>query len=568
MLISDRRYIYLLIIICAVFLLLIIFLYVFLVSRAKTKKMAKNLKNKVDSLNDFAINQFTNLLSRMNVIAQINDKYKDLYESYRITRDSIVAKHKAPLDKKTNEILELCSANKLKVAKLKIQEAEILFKAYFSQINELEKDLQTYLIRDEECHEFSIPYKRTYGEIKNIYLAHADELSFVYSSLNEVFIKIEKVFQEFDDLTNAAEYDKAKEKISSLDKVLDALKDYIQKTPSLCVRINLVIPEKIEGIKKLYGEFDDAKYPLHHLRINFTLEEIEKSLESIKRQIINFQIKNISSELDSIDEELLSLNYAFEEEKNARIYFDANIDNAYNTSTDLEKKCLKLKRDLPEYKKIYHIQTRFSNETNELQDMIASLARYRRELDTYMHSSSKQPYSVLENKLNELIATNENISQTIESFQKYFKSLKVDSDFAFSTMHRKFVSLKELEYKLKCMNIQSYEEELKSQFKKGYDILDGIGMIINQRPLNVEALNDSVSRIVQLEQMLSDEINKSIESMKDAEESIVCANAYRQEFQDAKQSLLRAENCFFEHDFYESFQISAGTIKKIDPKYR
>lgn len=556
---------YIAIAILGVFLLIIITIYIILLRKNNTKKIVKDLEVKVADLNNYATKGFDALLNRLNAIASLNPEYKELYDKHKITRDSIVEKYKNNLNSKVDLIHKLNEQHKTKELKEKAQEANETYKAYKNNIQQLEDNIQIYLTKNENCHEHSVPYKRKYREIKENYNNHVEELALVSKSFNEVFEKIERVFQEFDDLCNSAQYEQAEEKLVSLDKVLVVLEEAVLKMPSLCARIEYVIPKKIAEIREQYQQLDESNYPLHHLRVNFTLEEIEKVLDDLKHKLTQFSYKNASQNLDAIDEKLMYINQAFKEEKEARSFFDGNIDQAYNDSTNVEKRFTRIKRSLPSYKEVYWLQDKYIDSVTSLQEEVTKLARFRREIETYSHSSSRQPYSILVLKLNDLIKQNKFIEDTILQFQNYLVSLKTDSEFAFKTLHDSFLSLKELEYKVSTMNIKQYSENLNPQFYKAYKLLDSIGMVIKVKPINVEALNESVSKVIDIEQGLKDDINAQYKKMTEAEDAIVMANRYRGEFHDAKQALAKAEEHFFNFDFITTLQEAVNTMKNMDP---
>ncbi len=556
---------YIAIAVLAVVLLIIIGIYIFLLRRNNSKKIAKDLETKVADLNNYATKGFDSLLLRLESIAELNPEYKELHDKHKITRDSIVEKYRNNLNNKVDLVKKLSEQHKTKELKEKAQEAFEIYKVYKSNIQELEDNIQIYLSKNENCHENSVPYKRKYREIKEIYNAHIEELNSVSNSFNEVFEKIESVFQEFDDLCNSANYERAEEKLASLDKVLIVLEEAVIKMPTLCARIEYVIPEKIAKIREQYQELDSLNYPLHHLRVNYTLDDIEKVLEDLKLKLAQFSYKNAAPNLDVIDEKLMYIEQAFKEEKDARTFFDSNIEKTRNNAINLEKRFTKIKRSLPSCKEVYWLQDKYIDSVTSLQEEVTKLARIKREIETYSHSSSRRPYSILVLKLNELIKQNQFIEDTISQFQNYLVSLRTDSEFAFNTLHKSFLSLKELEYKVSLMNIKQYTEDLKPQFYKAYGLLDSIGMVINVQPINVEALNESVSKLLDIEQGLKEDINSQYEKMTEAEDAIVRANIYRGEFHDAKQALAKAEEHFFNYDFVTTLLEAVNIMKNIDP---
>ncbi len=554
---------YILVAVLSLLLILVLVIILLISKHNKAKKSVKNFVKKVQELNDFAQSQFLIHLNRLSTIASINDEYKSIYEQYKISHNNIIAKYKNNLNKYIDEINNLASSNKPKLVRNKIQEAQIIYDAYYKSIHELDDDIQKYLNKDSECHESALPYKRQYQKIKEQFLNHQDELALISPTINAVFAKIESIFQEFDDLCNSAMYEEAEEKIKQTIDVLASLDEYIKKVPNLCTKASLIIPEKIESTYKRYEDFLQEEYPLQHLQIKQSLDDCLKQIENIKSRIINFKLKGVNHDLNLIDEEIQNINKLLDEEKNARAFVNENVDKEYKKSTVLERKYIKLQRQLPNYNKVYWIQ-KYTDDINAIQDRISTVAKIRRELDTYIHSLNRQPYIFQRKKLCELIQENEIIESTLNTFQNYIHSLKLDSDFSYTTLNEKFAALKEEEFRLRELNQKALSEKLMPQFNNAYNLLNGIAMLIEQKPINVEALNDAVSKIIEQEKNIKEEILAKEKAIFDAEKAIVTANQYRQEFHDVRQALNDAEQNFYLQNYEGAFSKAGEAIKSMN----
>lgn len=86
---------------------------------------------------------------------------------------------------------------------------------------------------------------------------------------------------------------------------------------------------------------------------------------------------------------------AFETEKEAKIQFEKEQANTSDNTYELEKDFAKLNRSLPEYKEIYIIDDSYLEQIHLIQEDIQRMSAIKRDLDSFIHSSTKQPYSLL-----------------------------------------------------------------------------------------------------------------------------------------------------------------------------
>lgn len=178
---------------------------------------------------------------------------------------------------------------------------------------------------------------------------------------------------------------------------------------------------------------------------------------------------------------------------------------------------------------------------------------------------SQQPFSVLSSKLKDLDSSMKKIEDDIERTHIYLTSLKDDANNDYDYMTSTFIQLKKYEAILRKINVQSLTLTFNENFKKCYQLLNECGDLTSYLPIDVALLNEKVKEISLCFEEIKSNISSIEENVKNAEDSVVRANAYRQNFDDVKTTLLRAEKSFFEGDFIRTFDETSALIKKIKP---
>ena len=550
--------------ILVVILIAIIILIFILISKKHFNDSVSDIERKAEELCKYVQENVATMVHRFYFISQQNSDFVPIYEDFRTQKDTLVNTYEKDLLAKAKKVNEL-KGHKKKQIKLALIDANNCYEAYQKAIVSLEDKMNPYLLKDDACHNEAIPYQRRFREAKEYYLAHKEELSLMDGAIQKVFELIENQFEEFEKSSSSAHYEEASSKLKDIDKILKEVELGFEKLPSLCSRLSYILPQRINELQEQHLLLEKEKYPLHHLKVNVTLDQVQKRMEEIKRQLMRFIYKNADKQIDELEHILENLKKAFNEEVEAKLYFDENNKKATQDEFNIKKRFMNLKKVLPEYKKIYWVQEKYFDSLSELQNDISTLEKMSTELERYLMISYMQPYTIIVSKLKDVQGEIEKILTLLSDFDTYLKSLKADSEKAFVFLNEKFVSLKRLEKTLLEMNVPHYSATLKNEISECYGHLESIGMLIKTRPINVEAINIEVSKAEEIEIRLVDEVNSQNAKLHEAEDAVVYANRYRQAFSDVRQALTRAEDAFLEGDFVTTLDEAVSIELKMNP---
>ena len=542
-----------------------IFIYLFIIRRGRQRKVAKELEKKYKRLHTLLVEDVEQFIKRIEEISnqnleyiQYNEKYAQIYQEILQNNDrnsyvAISGLNTTINEKKYHGINNLINSTKTVVIE------------FDRRVSELYDELNNLLQKDEEFHQDEIRLQRTYREIKEQYNEHQGELVIIQDSFAQFFQKIDQLFAECEELTSAARYEESNKKLPLIEEVLNALTEAFKVLPTLCVRVSRVIPKKLDEVKDRYDELEKQNYPLHHLKIMSKIEIHKLMLEEIKKKLSVFDFQNVQNSLDEIDADIMSMFKQFEEEEASKKYFDDNSEQMYNVTYQLEKQFMKIKRKLPEYKKAYVIKDKYLDKVEELEKDIDNIAHIKRDLDTFIHSSTRQPYSIIVLKMNDMSNEMTRIEDMIKDFNEYLDSLKDDSESIYNKICEYFKKLKDAQYEVRQMNVPSYSDRLKGTFDKSYAYLEEVGNIFKMQPYDVAKAIEILGYAEEVINQLLKDVEENLAQCKYAETSIVYANQYRQGFLDCKYALNNAGTSFFESDFTRTIDETIVIIKKMRP---
>jgi septation ring formation regulator EzrA len=199
-----------------------------------------------------------------------------------------------------------------------------------------------------------------------------------------------------------------------------------------------------------------------------------------------------------------------------------------------------------------------------LRSDIESIGILKRELDSYLDTSARQPYVIITKKMTDMDNEMSKALQVMDGYDAYLASLKEDSSMVFNGLRHAYVELKKAQGLVSEIDVPAYTNSLKDEFTKNYMTIREINAIVITKPIDVPL---AVSKFKSFKSLLDGFLdgikNTKIEADK-AETSIVYANAYREDFIDSRTPLAQAEQAFYEADFSRASSIALDIVKTFD----
>lgn len=543
----------------------LVLFYFYVIRRSRQRKISKELEKRYRRLHTLLVEDIEQFIARLEYISNQNLEYIQYHEKYVQQYQDILQNNDRNSYVAISGLNTVINEKKYRGINNLINSTKMVVIEFDRRVVDLYNELNSLLQKDEEFHQEEIKLQRIYRDIKEKYNIHEGEVKIIQPSFEKLFNQIDALFKECEELTSAARYEESNEKLPTIEKVLTALLDNFDKIPVYCVRISKVIPKKIEEVKSKYEELEKQNYPLHHLKVMSKIESYKKSLEEIYKKLSVFDFSNVQEQLDAIDQDIMMIFKSFNDEEQAKKYFDENSEQMYNATYDLEKQFMKIKRILPNYKVVYEIKDRYLDKVEELEKDIDNVSHIKRDLDTFIHSSTRQPFSIIVLKMNDMENEMKRIHEIIKDFNFYLASLKHDSEEIYKKICDFYLKLKDAQSILREMNVPSFSDRLKLTFDRSYAYLEDIGDILKVQPIDVQNALDTLQVAEEIIKQLLKEVEENASQRKYAEDSIVYANQYRQGFLDCKYALNNAGTSFFEGDFTRTIDETVVIIKKMRP---
>lgn len=546
-----------------VIIIAIIFLfYHFVVARKRYIKQVKDLEKKYSYLNALMIGQDSQYIRRLEMISRTNllyvDIYNDFYKQYKEIFE-IDNKFAEGAIKQLNNLIE---SKQFKDISKVIQQAKLAISTFETNAIDLDERLAKMIKPEEDARQIAVRLKEHLREVKQKFSTHEEDLSIVQPSFYKIFNKLDLKFNMFESHVEGAEYDEANLMLPTIDKVINQLDSILDSLPNLCILVTNILPEKLNSLIRESESLSINNYPLHHLMITNFLSNIENSIEKLKERLINLQIAGIQREADDIQIQITEMHEKFALEVEAKAYFETKCDDVYQKVLSLEKNFLRLVSLLPEMKRIYEVDENEKIRIEKLKDGINELGTSKRSLDTFIHSSTKQPFTVLRDKLESLATRYEEVNANVNSFKVFLESLRNNSEEAYSLVFSYYYRLKQCEEQLRQIGIDEYEKKYHEDIELCYELLNEIDKLVKMTPIQVNCLNEKVEELKCKANDLFDSVQNDLTNSQLAESSIVYANRDRYHQVDVHQQLLIEEKTFYNGDFQKTYQDVVQLLKR------
>lgn len=522
--------------------------YLFVYSRFNYRKQVRNLEKQFSYYDSLLIGQDSQYIHRLEIISRTNLLYMDKYEYFQRRFRNIYDIEDKYADSIIKQLSALIKAKQYKNIKSVISEAKKAIDTLSESVKSLDHDLYEVIKLEEDCRRNIDHLKEVYRHVKQTYYSESDELELVAPTFNKMFDKIDSKFSKFDDMLEGAEYEEIQTEIDSLSEVLNALGHVLIDLSNLCKTVKTVIPERLAELQNKYKETEKEGVPLYHLSFKVHVDEWKKKLAELTKKIINLQCGGIKTQCDIILTEIEEFAKLLDAEIVARAYFNENYSRIYNQVNEVEKLFLRICAVLPEVKEFYLVSKLENDRIDELSKSVDNLGSAKRYLDGFVHSGTRQPFSLLKTKLNELEQNYIVVNEGVVSFKNYVDSLKSTAEEAYNLISVYYNRIKLTESLLDEIGNDSIKANYADKIEAVYDVLNDIYDQIQHKPINVDEVSHKIENLKNLANAMFEEVESISMNQKAAENSIMLLNQDRDE-QDINQTVASLELGFEKGEF-------------------
>lgn len=534
-----------------------VLLYFSVFSKLNIKRQARDLCGRFEREHALLFGDVLAYVRRLETISTMNLVYVEEYatwsSSFKNVRDSMDALAQAT----ANSVKDLLTDRRFKELKNYLPSAKKTIGEYEDKVETLYKGLKDKFIVEENVSSLSLRCKESFRQVKQEFYLKSTDLSILTTSFDLLFKKVSDLLDEADAHIENARYEEAegiyKNKIAP---VVNKVRSIIKVLPEICIQITNILPDKINSLNERYEQMIKDGYPLNHIMLKKTIPDMNEELKSIATQVKTLNVTGVQDKFDSMTERIDNYQAQFDEEIKARTAFEAENLQASNKETETQNNYLNLVHALPKIKSIYLLDGDDQEKLNAIERSIDSAAVSKRNLDTFIHSGTKQPFTILLSRMNALKEQSGEASEQIAAFQAYLRSLKADCEKAAKALQTYNESIRDAEARVREMNLSSMSEKYTHLFEEVSSLLGGLYTTLKATPIDVKKVNADYAELVSKGDYLISSLKDDEAAMKNAEEAVVHANRFRANDGSNNATLSQAETLFLDGHFQEAETIA------------
>ncbi len=520
-------------------------LYKTIISRSVLKKQSKEIIAVFETEHAVLFGEIKNYIDRLKAISDINITYIEIYKKWQMKFNDVRDGADSNAQSNVNCLAQNIQEKRWNKVKEDMPTVKKQMNLYKKEVEQLRDDLKNIFKIEVEVSELSLNKKEEYRAVKAKFYSKQTDLSIVTESMTSLFKIIDANLDEAEGLIENAHYQEAKDiyvnKVDVLVKQIDVLLDVL---PNICTELTSVLPDKILSLKERYTTMLKEEYPLNHILSNAGIEVMDKNVKNMLANVKNLNNNGVSKFIDDLHKIIEMYNEKFDQEVAAKKEFDSKNEQINREENIIHQKYVNLTNSIPQIKNFYLLGSDDNAKLAEMNKSVSEVSSAKTLLDNYVHSNSRQLYTVLVTKMNDLDRLVKKAKEQIEYFEAYLQSLKSDAESAAALIKEQFPKAKEYESQLYALNVDALVKKYSPRFELVYSIIDTIYDELNKRPINVVKVNEEVAKLKNESLALYNELLLTKGNLADAENSIVRANRYRSEDVANDQLIVQAENMF------------------------
>lgn len=521
----------------------------------------------MDRLEAWKIDLFNRpILDEMSKVKQLNmtGQTEELFEGWRNQWDDIITVKLPNLEEMLFDAEESIDKYRFKKAKGIQQEINDKLQATEDEINKIVEELHE-LVGSEEKNRTEIEQlKELYRETKKTLLAHRHSFGKSEKYLEAQLDDVTKKFHEFDEKTEHGNYLEARELVLGIHDQLIQVKNSMDSIPQALIECQSLIPAQLTDILDGYREMTEKGYYLNHIQVENEIESLREKLVEYLAFIEETKMDAALEGIGEIKERIDILFDLLEKEVNAKHFILQNEKGMSGLLSSVLEEHDHLSIEVQHVQESYHLTDSDMEIQRHLEKQLASVTKHY-EILMEKINLNETALTLLCEELKDIKNHIEMIQEEQGSFGLKLQALRKDEFQAREALKDLTKKVGETIRLVSKSNIPGLPEDYRYLFEDTDESIQNVKLQLQEKPLNVSALNQYLEIAVLTVEKLSNTTLELIENVVLAEKAIQYGNRYRSQYPSVAKGLSDAEQAFRKFEYQEALEQAAASLESIDP---
>ena len=547
-------------------LLFVVIIVILIIFRNRRKRKYKNELVELEyEKNKLLDAHLLTELSKVRELVKTDDlkqKLADWDETIRVIKED-------KIDIVTDLITEadfLVDRHDYKNALAKIADIEINIEALKKKTDTLLDEVKIITNSEERNRGIVTKLKALYRELESKYERTKKDYGILSESIELYFSGIDQKFKKFETLMDHNDYVSVEKLVVELEKNINNLKNYLEKTPDLLAMATIMIPSKIDETKSIYFRMQRDGYPLDYLNIEYNLKEINNKVNKIIENMKDFILDNADIELKTMLEYFNTIFNNFEKERDSKETFRENIKKTKKKIEGINKIVYDIYIQMDDIKSTYDLSdaeiSKFTAINNDLEKINEDYKIL------FEHGKGRTfSYSRLVEELNGLNNRLTHLQDDLDYRLKSITSMKDDESRAKEQLNMIENLLLSAKSKLKDYKIPVIPNSYFIELEEASEAIREIIKELAKKPITIKVLNIRVDTARDLVFKIYNKTNDIVKNVNLCEELIVYGNRYRTTYKEIDDALNLAEELFRKGKYKQSIETSINAIGTVDKAF-
>lgn len=535
----------------------------FLFGKGKVNKQIDDLRTR---FNNLKTNNLDSNMSKLKLISDNNEEYKELYTAIEANYNSLINDYYLDIEESIFNLENSINIMDVKLVKVETKKINDKLDSAEYEKKQITNQISVMFEQENTIREQLTPLKENYRELINQYNIHQSELDECSVLFNDAIKDMENNINVIDQHLIAGQYKEAKEVLEHFKRNLSEYSMHLQNMPEIVSFTLKILPSRYNTVLETYEEMKKDGYVLFSIKMNTYQDEIEALFDHIKQGFYELRYNEVKDQIRELVLKINEISVKLDSEKSAKDNFDSNNDKVYAYIDEINKKFLKAKRDFYSVNGVYLVDKNREDELIFIENELHALSRIKMELETYIHSPTKYPYSTLNAKMIELKDFSESIDTKVYGFQNYIYSLKEDSQYAYKYVNDASVAITYYYNILGSFNHKVLSYMYKDRYEEVCELIDVISKELVTKPIYVEKINQELKIFKTRATSLLEEMKESVKLYNNASNIIVYTNKYRSSFSVVNDVLNRAQIHFDNGEFEFAIDSVSEILQQVHPQ--